>query len=114
MIAPLFDALESCVFDSQSVEMIDELERTEELEEISEELLETASEELDCVMLELETLLDDIALLELLSAEELLGLSELEEFGSLDEELAGEFIAAKFCIFPERSNPERTCRASLK
>lgn len=88
--------------------MLDEPERTDELDKISKELLEraveeletwaelletsslellsltleellSACEELDGATLELETLLDDIALLELFLVEELLGFSELEE-----------------------------------
>ncbi len=131
MVAPSPFAVTLVMFvfsDSQSVEIFDELEKIEELLEraseeleIWSELLETFSlellslklDELDCAKLELETLLDDIALLELFFAEELLGSSELEEIDSL-EELTGKFIAEKFCMFPERSNPERTCMASLK
>lgn len=89
MVAPLSEAFESCVLDSQSVEIFDELERIEELDRISEELLERASEELEIWAELLETFslellslkLDelDCAMLELLLAEELLGSSELEE-----------------------------------
>lgn len=126
MVAPSPFAVTLVMFvfsDSQSVEIFDELERIEELDRISEELLERASEELEiwAELLEIFSLellslkLDelDCEMLELLSAEELLGSSELEEMGLL-EELTGEFIAEKFCMFPERSNPERTCMASLK
>ena len=95
MITPVSEALESCVLDSQSVEIFDELEGTEELDRISEELLERASEELEIwtellkgFSLELLSLkLDELdwarleleTLLELFLAEELLGFSELEE-----------------------------------
>lgn len=126
MVTPLSDAFESCVFDSQSVEMLEELlAACEELERIADELLKMAlleldlcAELLDCFSLELLSLTLD----ELLAAceelerisDELLKIASLElEEMFLLEELDG-CIAERFCMFPERSNPERTCMASLK
>lgn len=84
MVTPLFEAFESCAFDSQSVEMLDELER------IAEELLEMTLLELDLCAELLESFsleLLSLTLDELLAAcEELdLAILELDSLLELDE-----------------------------
>ena len=101
MVAPLSDAFDSCVLDSQSVvRLAEELEFAEELsgsaeDELgcSEELL-LSWEELDIVTLELETLLELSFAEELERAEELLFAEEellfaceLLDFAVLEEEV---------------------------